>query len=325
MLEAVNTAKSQTLARASLGQDEAESSKPSKQKANLRDLSKAIVSRKNLMKGVTLGGAGVSFMALLSNLLSSEKSKMRKFVNQFSEWAMRLVFGVYGVMGAVDAGKRNDYKQVCSQILSILIPNVFTRNFDNLTFNRGLDIGLTNIFAAVDKISGSKQYTNISDSFVAIKSAGQKFFKACKNNFLKTILDFDSGFGGVFWGLVTALSPLTLNLTGLKPLAYLQRQAGGIIVEGDKLAKDNLNKNRPRYWCSGLLMLSSSVVNLLNGLIVPKRFNRLFENFTWILNIFGKYAQLEAFNKGELKQQEIRPITASQAVKTFCKDLSLAI
>ena len=124
-----------------------------------------------------------------------------------------------------------------------------------------------------------------------------------KENPLKAALNYESGTAGITTGLVTALSPL-VHLLGLKKAAALLRQGSGIAVEfASKFNMDNLNKGRYALFASGGLMTVSSFLNLIKEFL-PEKTHKAVENFTWAFNLFGKQAQLQAYNNGEMALTE---------------------
>jgi len=262
--------------------------------------------RRNFTRGVTLFGSGSALVAFLSNLVLGDKSAFGKAINYISEKAAALTFGSYGVIAAIDAYNRKDIKQVIPQVLAVLTPTILTRDYTNLTLNGGVDIGWSNVAAEAEKVAGKKQYQSFDDSIQTLKSGLKQVFKDLRNNPIQALTDFKGGSAGMLWGMLTSTAPIVFHLTGMRRFSTLLRQAGGLIAEGGKLTIDNLKKGRYLYWASGVLLSGSSITNLLSAFL-PKSLRRPLENLTWVLNMIGKNAQVEAFNRGELTYEKEKP------------------
>ena len=259
--------------------------------------------RNKSMTAMTLAGGSFSAIAGLSKMFLGEDSALAKALDGLTNRVSALTFTGFGAFGSRDSVKRNYLPQVIPQVLGMITP--WLVKSEDLTMYRGVEVGLANVAADIEKLGGGKKqgYKDFGESINVLKSAASKYAQAMKENPLKAALNYESGTAGITTGLVTALSPL-VHLLGLKKAAALLRQGSGIAVEfASKFNMDNLNKGRYALFASGGLMTVSSLLNLVKEFL-PQKTHKAVENFTWAFNLFGKQAQLQAYNNGEMALTE---------------------
>ncbi len=259
--------------------------------------------RNKSMTAMTLAGGSFSAFAGLSKMFLGEDSALAKALDGLTNKVSALTFTGFGAFGSRDSVKRNYLPQVIPQVLGMITP--WLVKSEDLTMYRGVEVGLANVAADIEKLGGGKKqgYQDFGESINVFKAAASKYAQAMKENPLNATLNYESGTAGITTGLVTALSPL-VHLLGLKKAAALLRQGSGIAVEfASKFNMDNLNKGRYALFASGGLMTVSSFLNLVKEFL-PQKTHKAVENFTWAFNLFGKQAQLQAYNNGEMALTE---------------------
>lgn len=267
--------------------------------------------RNKSMTIMTLAGAILSAFAGLSKMLSGKDSVLSNALDGLTDKVTSLSFTGFGAFGASDSNRRKFLPQVIPQVLGMITP--WLVKSEDLTMYRGVEVGLANVAADVEKLGGGKKegYKDFGESISVLKNAASKYAQAMKKNPLKAAFNTQSGTAGITTGLVTALSPL-VHLMGLKKAAALLRQGSGIAVEfASKLNKDNLNYGRYALVASGGLMTVSSFLNLIKEFL-PQKTHKAVENFTWAFNLFGKQAQLQAYNSGEMALTEKQNYTLNE-------------
>ena len=138
----------------------------------------------------------------------------------------------------------------------------------------------------------------MSESIGHLFKAFETLIREIRTDPFKAITNFKGGVGTMFWSMLTMASPIVYKVTGKRLPAYMMRHAGGLISEFGKLDPANLAKGAYKYFASGLLLFSSSLINLI-GSAADEKTKKLTEYITWAFNIFGKELQLAAISSGE--------------------------
>jgi hypothetical protein len=252
------------------------------------------------MTALTLLGATASSAAGLSKMVLGEHSPFSVALDSLTDKISSGAFAGFGAFGTSDSYNRKNPLQLLAQTLAVIVP--LFGSSEDLTMLRRPEVGFANIAADMEKLSGKGKvegYKNFEEGFDVSKTALKNYLKAMKENPIKALFDYESGTAGVNAGLLTSFS-LVPYLLGAKKLGSVMGQAAGMALEfASKFNKDSLDKGRYALFASGALMTGSSFLNMVKEFL-PENMHKAVENGTWALNLFGKQAQLQAYNNGEL-------------------------
>lgn len=268
--------------------------------------------RDNSMTALTATGATASVAAGLSKMFLGEKSPLSTALDKLTDTISSASFSGFGAFGTSDSVNRKNPLQLAAQALAVIVPLVGPS--EDLTMLRRPEVGLANIAADMEKLSGKGKkegYSNFTEGMDVFVTAGKKYLKAMKDDPIKALFDYESGTAGINAGILTSAS-LIPYLLGAKKLGSVMGQGAGMAVEfASKFNADNLKKGRLALFASGALMTGSSFLNMVKEFL-PEKMHKAIENGTWALNLFGKQAQLQAYNNGELALTENQEFKVSE-------------
>ena len=260
--------------------------------------------RNQAMTSLTLIGGFTSALAGFSKMIFGVEHQLAKSLDTLTNRLSSFAFSGFGLFGSKDAFARKFLPQMIPQALAVVVPMLADK--ENLTMLRRPEVGLANVAADIEKLGGGKKdgYQSFDEGVNVFKNAYKKYCAAVRENPIKAFTNLETGTAGITTGIATTLSLIPYKL-GFKKFGSVMGQVFGMSVElASKLNTDNLRNGRYALLASGALMTASSLINMVKEFL-PEHMKKATENFTWSLNLIGKQAQLQAYNKGEMTQKRI--------------------
>lgn len=280
------------------------------------------VIRNTAVNGTTAASFVTIILALISRFFSSDpKQGLAAKLMNAAKATTKATFMTYGGFAACKGYQENDAGVALTQALEVAIPAA-TVDPCNLTTNRGLSIGLGNFIVEAKKLLSKSHYENFGESIKILKGASAKMWKEVRENPLKAMLNFREGPGAMLMALMTASAPIIHKLTGFEALTRFIRHVPGMIQELGKANLGNLQRGASMYFTSGVLMMGSSLINLLGGLTGNKNLQTTMELCTWLPNVVGRRLLVESMRQSELAQdRKAKPVTMMEAFKESAKNI----
>ncbi len=242
-----------------------------------------------------------SLLASGTSLILSPKNPIRKSLEFFATQSVNLSLGwVAGITGVIDQIKNKDLPMIGIQIGDSLA-TLFS-DLENKTMNRGVWIGLMNIFNFVKKhIPEKKNFADFGESIQwSIEGLKRYLSSIQKQGFINALQDRKGSAFGITTSMFTILGSLIYLVTGSKCLAPILRHFGGAISESDKFNSDNHQNGRFKLINAGTSMLLSSIVDVLAQIASKSKLEKPFAFLNQALNNYGRFFQLESQQVNEL-------------------------